>query len=77
MRGDPDFVLDGVFSQGPDSRVRFHEATHLLPVHWLDLQRVVQRRVLRLFRARGFLDDDDATGMPGTRRRRVGQGSGG
>jgi len=70
-------VLDGVFSSGPDGAVRFHEAADLLPDHWLELPPVVQRRVLRLFRTRGLFDDADASGMPGTRRRRVGQGSGG
>jgi len=56
-------VLDGVFARGPDGAVHFHEATQLEEVHWLELQRVIQRRVLRHFRARGFLDDDDALGM--------------
>ena len=63
MRGDPDFVLDGVFDQGPGDGIRFHEATHLAPDQWIELQRVIQRRVLRHFRARGLLDDDDAAGM--------------
>lgn len=76
-------VLDGVFDQAPDGTVRFHEATGLTPDDWLALQRLVQRRVLRdhasrgALRTRGLLEEHDADGMPGTRRRRVGQGSGG
>jgi hypothetical protein len=64
-------VLDGAFSQGPDGDARFHGATLLGSHHWLELQRVVQRRVLRHFRARGLLDEADAEGMLGW------QGSGG
>ena len=64
-------VLDGVFAQVPHDTVRFYEATLLDEHHWLDLQRVVQRRVLRYFRARGLLDEADAEGM------RSWQGSGG
>jgi hypothetical protein len=64
-------VLDGAFSRGPDGEARFHEATRLQPHHWLDLQRVVQRRVLRYFRNRSLLDEADADGMLGW------QGSGG
>ncbi|MBW2245278.1 MAG: transposase [Deltaproteobacteria bacterium] len=60
-------VLDGVFSQGPDSDARFHEAVHLDSHHWLELQRVVQRRVLRYFRDRELLDEADADGMLGWR----------
>ena len=39
-------VLDGVFSQTDDGEVQFHEATLLQPDHGLELQHVVQRRVL-------------------------------
>ena len=60
-------VLDGVFSQGPDSDARFHEAAHLDSHRWLELQRVVQRRVLRYFRDRELLDEADADGMLGWR----------
>lgn len=56
-------VLDGVFAQVPDGTVRFYEATRLDEHHWLGLQRVVQRRVLRYFRTRGLLDEADAEGM--------------
>jgi len=40
-------VLDGVFSQGDDADAEFHAASQLTQAHWLDLQRVVQRRVLQ------------------------------
>jgi hypothetical protein len=60
-------VLDGAFSRGPDGEARFHEATRLQPHHWLNLQRVVQRRVLRYFRTHGLLDEPDADGMLGWR----------
>jgi hypothetical protein len=40
-------VLDGVSSGADDGDARFPAAIHLTPAHWLDLQRVVQRRVLR------------------------------
>jgi hypothetical protein len=56
-------ILDGAFAQASDGEVRFHEATRLQPHHWLNLQRVVQRRVLRYFRRRDLLDDADAHGM--------------
>ncbi len=36
-----------MFSQPDDGVVQFHEAALLQPDHWLELQRVVQRRVLR------------------------------
>ena len=60
-------ILDGAFSQGPDGEARFHEATRLQPHHWFDLQRVVQRRILRHFRTHGLLDQADADGMLGWR----------
>jgi Putative transposase len=56
-------VLDGVFSGGDYSDAQFHAASQLTPAHWLDLQRVVQRRVLRYFRTQGLLDEADADGM--------------
>ncbi len=56
-------ILDGAFSHGLGGDARFHEATHLESHHWHELQRVVQRRVLRYFRARGLLDEADAHGM--------------
>ena len=56
-------VLDGVFAQVPDGTVRFDEASLLDEHHWLGLQRVVQRRVLRYFGMRGLLDEADAEGM--------------
>ncbi|MDA0313345.1 MAG: hypothetical protein O2992_14695, partial [Gemmatimonadetes bacterium] len=46
-------VLDGVFSRADDGGVRFHASSQLTPAHWLELQRVVQRRVLRYFRTQG------------------------
>ncbi len=54
-----------------DDRARFHQASALEPPHWLDLQYVVQRRVLRYFRRQGLLDEADAYSMLGW------QGSGG
>jgi hypothetical protein len=59
-------VLDGVFSQTSDADTRaahFHEANLLQPEHWLRLQGVVQRRVLRYFRTHGLLDELDARDM--------------
>lgn len=49
-------VLDGVFSEGDDGSVTFHEATHPTADDVLHLQRTLQRRVLRLFQRRGLLD---------------------
>ena len=31
-------VRDGVFSHASDSGARFHEAAHLEPDHWIELQ---------------------------------------
>jgi Putative transposase/Transposase zinc-binding domain len=59
-------VLDGVFSQTSDADTRaahFHEASLLQPEHWVRLQGVVQRRVLRYFRTHGLLDELDARDM--------------
>ena len=56
-------VLDGVFSRSADGEARFHEATLLQCEHWHELQRVVQRRVLRYFRRHDLLDEADAHGM--------------
>ncbi|MFG1691082.1 transposase [Gemmatimonadota bacterium] len=50
-------VLDGVLSEAPESEVRFHEASELAPQHWQELQRTVQRRVLRYFRSHDLLDE--------------------
>ena len=58
-------------------RSEFHEAHDLTPDRIAQVESVVQKRVLRYFRRQGLLDELDAAGMPGTRRRRVGQGSGG
>jgi len=58
-------VLDGVFSRRDDGNhdeAPFHEAS-LQPEHWVRLQGVVQRRVLRYFRAHGLLDELDANDM--------------
>jgi Putative transposase len=46
-----------------DGDARFHATSHLTAAHWLDLQRVVQRRVLRYFRTQGLLDEAGADGM--------------
>ena len=56
-------VLDGVFARDVDGEARFHEAALLRSEHWLELQHVVQRRVLRYFRRHGLLDEADAHGM--------------
>jgi hypothetical protein len=56
-------VLDGVFSGTDDEGVRFHASSQLTSAHWLELQRVVQRRVLRYFRTQDLLDEADANGM--------------
>lgn len=60
-------ALDGVFSQpdpaDPADELRFHEATLLTPEHWSELERTVQRRVLRAFRRRGLLEEDAAADM--------------
>ena len=63
-------ILDGVFSHGPDGEVRFHAATRLASHRWLELQGVVQRRVLRYFRRGthqrwvGLLDEADTSNCP-------------
>jgi hypothetical protein len=56
-------VLDGVFSEGDDGSVTFHEATHLTADDGLRLERTLQRRVLRLFRRRGLLDEHTVEDM--------------
>lgn len=56
-------VLDGVFSEGEDGEVRFHEACQLTPDHWPRLQRTVQRRVLRYFRCHELLDEPTPSEM--------------
>ncbi len=56
-------VLDGVFAPAPDHSVQFHAASHLTSSHWLELQHVIQHRVLRYFRTQGLLDEADANGM--------------
>jgi len=59
-------ALDGVFSRGDNGDsgdVVFHHATLLQPEHWIRLQGVVQRRVLRFFRTHGLLDELDARDM--------------
>jgi hypothetical protein len=56
-------VLDGVFSDGDDGSVTFHEATHLTADDVLRLERTLQRRVLRLFQRRGLLDEDTVENM--------------
>jgi hypothetical protein len=56
-------VLDGVFSNADGRGAQFHAASQLTATHWHDLQRVVQRRVLRYFRTQDLLDKTDADGM--------------
>jgi hypothetical protein len=56
-------VVDGVFSEQPEGGVRFHEATRLTPEHWGEVERAVQRRVLRSFHRRGLLEEHTATDM--------------
>ncbi len=56
-------VLDGVFSRGDDGGALFHEAALLQSGHWLRLQGVLQRRVLRYFRTHGLLDELDTLDM--------------
>ncbi len=52
-------ALDGVFSEDPASgAVRFHQASELAPAHWHEVERAVQRRVLRAFSTRGLLESD-------------------
>jgi hypothetical protein len=55
LRLDARALLDGVFSEGDDGSVTFHEATHLTADDVLRLERSLQRRVLRLFQRRGLL----------------------
>ena len=55
--------LINVFARDADGEVRCHEATLLQSEHWHEVQRVVQRRVLRYFRTHGLLDEADAHGM--------------
>ena len=52
-----------MFSRADDRGAQFHAASQLTVAHWLELQRVVQRRVLRCFRSHGILDEADASGM--------------
>jgi hypothetical protein len=56
-------VLDGVFSEGDDGGVRFHEASNLETHHWHELQRTVQRRALRYFRRHDLLDESTTSDM--------------
>jgi hypothetical protein len=51
-------VLNGVFSEGDDGSLTFHEATHLSADDVLRLERTLQRRILRLFQRRGILAED-------------------
>jgi hypothetical protein len=56
-------VLDGVFSEGDDGRITFHEATHLTADDVLRLERTLQRRVLRLFQRCGLLTEHTVEDM--------------
>ncbi len=56
-------VLDGVFSESEEGGAEFHEASELEPRHWQELQRTVQRRVLRYFRRHDLLDASTTADM--------------
>jgi hypothetical protein len=56
-------AIDGVFSEEPYGKVRFHEATRLLSEHAHEVARTVQRRVLRAFRQQEILDDATVADM--------------
>jgi hypothetical protein len=56
-------VLDGVFSGTDQGGVEFHEASELETRHWQDLQRTVQKRVLRYFRRHDLLDESTTADM--------------
>jgi hypothetical protein len=49
-------VIDGVFGVDPHGGARFHEATHLTPSDWQQLQQTVRQRVLRYFHRHGLLE---------------------
>jgi hypothetical protein len=63
-------VIDGVFGVDQHGGVRFHEATHLTPSDWEQLQQTVRRRVLWYFHRHGLLerhvtdDAEPAGGLP-------------
>jgi hypothetical protein len=56
-------VLDGLFSEGPDSSLDFHEVGEPGARDIQRLQQMVRRRVLRLFRRRELLDESSALNM--------------
>ncbi|MFQ5538750.1 MAG: transposase [Gemmatimonadota bacterium] len=56
-------VLDGVFSESQDEGPEFHEASELGTRHWQELQRTVQKRVLRYFRRHDLLDASTTADM--------------
>jgi hypothetical protein len=56
-------VLDGVFSETDEGGVEFHEASKLEPRHWQELQRTVQKRVLRYFRRHDLVDASTTADM--------------
>lgn len=56
-------VLDGVFSESEEGGAEFHEASELEARHWQELQRTVQKRVLRYFRRHDLLDESTTTDM--------------
>lgn len=56
-------VLDGVFSESEEGGMEFHEASELEVRHWQELQRTVQKRVLRYFRRHDLLDESATTNM--------------
>lgn len=49
--------FDGLFSQGEDGALHFHEASQLSAQDTEHLERTVRHRVLRLFVRRGLIED--------------------
>jgi hypothetical protein len=64
-------VLDGLFFEDDAGTVTFHEATHLASEDVHRLQHTLQRRVPRLYRRHGLLDDQTVADMltPADQRR--------
>jgi len=56
-------VLDGVFTESEEGGAEFHEASELAPIHWQELQRTVQKRVLRYFHRHDLLDASTTADM--------------
>lgn len=56
-------IIDGVFSQNPDSTLRFHPATTLTASDIAALETTTRSRVLRLFQREGLLSGDTVEQM--------------